>query len=211
MSLYNELGVPKNSDKDTIKRAYRRKAKKHHPDTPNGNKEAFMAIQRAYDVLGDDERRKRYDETGDDGQGQRQPSRVENLCSLMIGIALQKDPDTTDLIDAARGVVRESLNDLLRDKARSDAKADKFRRAAKRTKLKRPGDNVIAAAFERQAETEQCNAVRTQSAMDEFNAVAKLLDDYEYNADKPKPFGSASFTSVDELERLMPSSSHVIW
>jgi molecular chaperone DnaJ len=64
---YDTLGVPKNASADEIKKAYRKLARKHHPDANAGDKEAeerFKEIQHAYDVLSDPEKRKQYDRFG---------------------------------------------------------------------------------------------------------------------------------------------------
>ena len=59
---YKVLGVvPTATDKE-ITRAYRKLAKEHHPDTNPGSEERFKEISAAYDVLGDTEKRKEYDE-----------------------------------------------------------------------------------------------------------------------------------------------------
>ena len=68
--LYAVLGVPKNADADTIKKAYRRLAKDLHPDKNPGNakaEEKFKAVNRAFDVLSDPAKRKLYDEFGEEG------------------------------------------------------------------------------------------------------------------------------------------------
>ncbi|MDO4943056.1 MAG: DnaJ C-terminal domain-containing protein [Lachnospiraceae bacterium] len=64
---YEVLGVPKNADEKKIKQAYRKLAKQYHPDTNPGDKQAerrFKEISEAYDILGDKEKRKLYDQYG---------------------------------------------------------------------------------------------------------------------------------------------------
>ncbi|NLX62397.1 MAG: J domain-containing protein [Tissierellia bacterium] len=64
---YKILGVDKNATKEDIKRAYRKLAKKYHPDLHPNDKEAqekFKEINEAYEVLSDDEKRKQYDTFG---------------------------------------------------------------------------------------------------------------------------------------------------
>jgi molecular chaperone DnaJ len=65
--LYDTLGVAKNASQDEIKKAYRKLARKHHPDANPGDagaEERFKEIQHAYDVLSDAEKRKAYDRFG---------------------------------------------------------------------------------------------------------------------------------------------------
>ncbi|TJX13610.1 J domain-containing protein [Tissierella creatinini] len=64
---YKILEVDKNSSQNDIKKSYRRLAKKYHPDlNPNDNKaqEKFKEINEAYEVLGDEEKKKKYDTFG---------------------------------------------------------------------------------------------------------------------------------------------------
>ncbi len=66
---YKTLGVERTASEKEIKSAYRKLARKHHPDVNPGNKEAekrFKEINEAYQVLGDKEKRKKYDELGAD-------------------------------------------------------------------------------------------------------------------------------------------------
>src|SRR5690349_19498063 len=64
---YKTLGVAKDAKADEIKKAYRRLARKHHPDVNPGDKAAedkFKEVQEAYDVLSDDKKRKVFDRFG---------------------------------------------------------------------------------------------------------------------------------------------------
>lgn len=64
---YEVLGVDKNADEATIKKAYRQLAKKYHPDMNPGDKEAekkFKEASEAYAILSDAEKRRQYDQFG---------------------------------------------------------------------------------------------------------------------------------------------------
>mgnify|MGYP001562023196 CR=1 FL=1 len=64
---YDILGVSKDSSKEDIKRAYRKLAHKHHPDKNGGDEKKFKEINEAFQVLGDDSKRKHYDQLGTAG------------------------------------------------------------------------------------------------------------------------------------------------
>ena len=64
---YEVLGISRSADKDAIKKAYRKMAKKYHPDSNEGNPDAeekFKEVTEAYNVLSDPEKKKLYDQFG---------------------------------------------------------------------------------------------------------------------------------------------------
>jgi DnaJ-class molecular chaperone len=68
-SLYETLGVAKGASDDSIRKAYRKLARRHHPDVNPGDKkaeEAFKRIAAAYEVLSDEKKRAAYDEFGEE-------------------------------------------------------------------------------------------------------------------------------------------------
>src|SRR5699024_3008377 len=64
---YDILGVDRNASASKIKKAYRKKAMKYHPDRNKGNSDAeakFKEASEAYEILRDDQKRQRYDQFG---------------------------------------------------------------------------------------------------------------------------------------------------
>jgi DnaJ-class molecular chaperone len=73
---YKVLGVAKDASQDAIRKAYRKLAKELHPDLNPGNKEAetrFKEVGAAYDILGDPDKRARYDRGEIDASGAERP------------------------------------------------------------------------------------------------------------------------------------------
>lgn len=66
---YKALGVPRDADADTIKKAFRKLARQHHPDA-GGDEAKFKEINEAYEVLSDDKKRKLYDQYGTANENQ---------------------------------------------------------------------------------------------------------------------------------------------
>ena len=86
---YKTLGVPRTATADEIKKAFRKLARKHHPDA-GGDEAKFKELNEAYEVLSDEKKRALYDQYGTANENQIPARWAHNLpkyptrCSLCI-------------------------------------------------------------------------------------------------------------------------------
>lgn len=108
---YSILGVARGASADTIKNAYKEKAKQHHPDR-GGDTNKFAEISNAYDILKDPQKRAYFDHTGSDKpqafNQQRGPFGFEDIFSQVFRQQRQQPPEARismviDLADSLEG------------------------------------------------------------------------------------------------------------
>ena len=93
-SFYKILGVDQRADPEKIKKAYRRAAKRCHPDISPKGEEKFKAVQEAYETLSDPEKRAVYDR-----DTLEKPVHVTNVYSSPYSVPIRPRFDTFDEID----------------------------------------------------------------------------------------------------------------
>ena len=113
MSLYEILGVTKDATQDEIKRAYRRASRAAHPDRDGGSTAKQQAINDAYAVLSDPDRRARYDLTGQ-GDRQRDPTIAakEMLVDELHELLFPRGGELAFMIQESVGTSANILKDL---------------------------------------------------------------------------------------------------
>ena len=189
LDLYETLGVARDAEPADIVRAYRRAAKKAHPDS-GGSREAFALVTLARDTLTDDERRKRYDETGE--AGEKKPDQREaqalNMAIGAINMAIAEVESYIRASDQIVTVAVRSVTSALRERQsemkRLENAAEKMERLSKRLKAKKGKANRLSPMLLNQA-AEQRKAVRTVRDQAEIMTMAiAILEAHEF---KPEP------------------------
>lgn len=89
---YSTLGVSRGASEDDIKKAFRKLAHKYHPDKGTGDEKKFKEINEAYQVLGNTEKRARYDQTGQDYHSQGQGGGAQSGGFDFSGFSAQGGP-----------------------------------------------------------------------------------------------------------------------
>lgn len=191
MTHYEALGIERTASPEEVKAAYRRSASAAHPDRDGGSVERMAAVNRAYEVLGDAERRQRYDETGAD----HAPTSIEVAARSML---LQL---FSDLMDEHDGNLVEIGGQFLaahRDKLTAEIEKLKTQRAriVKRAgRVKAKGDENLVQMLADQKVAQIDEAVN-QSAMAHATTelAIKMLATYESEA-VPPPAPRPMFTT----------------
>lgn len=173
---YETLGGPPDADAATIKRAYRKRSSESHPDKESGSHEAQQAVNVAYAILSDPERRSRYD-AGEPEQASG-PSAAEQVVIQNFIAALQESDDT-NLIGSARARITRLIQSL--DSAVSDARRErnKLEKKAKRLVFKGQGESILHMVIE--ARCTEIGKLLDEANRDRPNLeqALKILDQYE--------------------------------
>ena len=192
MTLYGDLGIPKDASEAAVKQSYRSCAKATHPDR-GGDRNEFQRVLLAYKVLSDPAKRAEYDRTGEvpvdvpDQTMQKIIQTVAQVFDAALGglVNSGRNPTEHDLAHEMRDVVKKRIKQI-----ETDRKGPEKILAVLTTLLGRfevaEGENDMEALIANQVE----GVKRTLSAMEadkEFNeSVLAFLKQFKYRHDKKK-------------------------
>lgn len=192
MTLYRDLGVPADADASTIRKAYRKRAQKSHPDK-GGDPGAFHAIQRAYDVLCDPQRREKYDRTGNVGEepGLREQA-MQNIAAILQQTIDNVDVEHTDVLSELHRHVRTGLDKAKAEIAKCKEGIAKREKTIARFKRKGNGENLMSQFLEHDIRGRRTQIEGFERVLTVGEEMQRILAEYEYAADKRQ---SARYTT----------------
>jgi curved DNA-binding protein CbpA len=203
---YARLEVTKDADAATIKRAYRRKAARAHPDRRQGNGVEMADINLAYQILGDERARARYDSGGAVPEPEKS---LEMLAShLLVTIFTQLidkiDPEQ-DLIATIRQALEHNNSGAAAKKSEMEKEISRTKKRLKKLRYKQKA--TVANFFEKILNDRIEGAQRTiEEAVKHMQICSKaqdLLCDFSYEAASavPQVSGWLQFSQVNSPTR----------
>lgn len=193
MEHYKNLDIDENASASDIKKAYRGKASKHHPDK-GGDSEQFQKIQRAYLVLSDPKRRSRYDASG--GQDDQKTSVDTVLAEAYAALGQQfnsvmeqaiNNLANVDLVSVITESVlknRAAFNTQIIQQRQLKAKMEEAKERLSNTSEDKNFvpifENVIADNIKRI----DANVATAERNIEVNVVMEKLLKDYNYRKDE---------------------------
>lgn len=204
---YSTLEIPESASPEEVKRAYRKKAQKSHPDK-GGNLEEFQAIQKAYDVLGDPEKRAHYDSTGEDGKSPREDP-IGILAQIFQELAMRTDVVHTDLVEEVRKYLRGKRRDIFMELRNLRKQAKTWRQVERR--IKTAGFNPISHMARKNRESLANQYAGFRGARCTIREALKLMETWEYEADardygKPQVSAYSQEQMMSEIIQAMGSN-----
>jgi curved DNA-binding protein CbpA len=183
---YEALGVPRGASREEVKRAYRKRAQRTHPDKTGGDAQAFGAVQRAWDVLGDDAKRSRYDRGEETGA--HEPTLEERVLREVAAIVINAvqtcpDPASYDILGDCAGGVRQKIEHFKREISDAEKRAKRLKDCQRRIKRKNGRPNVISAMLDGQLAALARAIAAKRSDIELCEHVVVALGEYTYQVD----------------------------
>ena len=197
--LYDTLGVTRDADNATIKKAYRKKAQISHPDK-GGKPEEFHAVRKAYGILSDEDKRARYDETGDDGeQLSTEEIAYQKLSAMIISIIDSVDIERENVFDLIRAFINKQINESALEINRLKLSIKKREKAIKRIKRKGKGENIITMLLQRDITGIEGRIKAKENAIADDKLLLDLAANYEHETIPPDVIGKPAWFDLSNL------------
>ena len=177
---YTTLNVPRDASADDIKAAYRKACAQNHPDR-GGSTDAMAAINDAYAILGDQDRRKRFDETGAANEEATTDQRARSHIMQAFAHALENERILDPIV-----FVRDDLQNLIDQGARINLQATCLisRLNRQRGKLKSKSGNTMLHNIIDEKIRHSTEAIEHNKRGIEMAARAlEMLDDFDFEVE----------------------------
>lgn len=175
--LYKDLEVDEKATKAKIKRSYKKKAQQFHPDKKHGDVDKFKQITHAYKVLGNDDSRKRYDESGDESEFLDNNKRIYTFLSQIMMEVIQNNRKG-DLIKACEDAIQTNIINLKTKKTHFETQKQIFDNKLGRVITDDDNINLFENLILQQQKLMDDKIEEIDKAEDEFHQMLEMLKHY---------------------------------
>lgn len=199
MNHYQILGVPPNASPADIKSAYRKRSRKAHPDK-GGDHAEMAALNKAYEVLGDPERREQYDKTGSDAKVASLDELARQLLLFLFSQALEKRGfKKTNWVSLVRRSLQQGIRDGNGKIKQLKSELASLKENMKEVEVEEGEFNAFAAICEQRVESMECNLANMEMERDKGKRALELLEKYKCGVIEDverNPFGADYYSST---------------
>lgn len=190
-SLYDILGISKDADAETIRKAHRSAAMKAHPDH-GGTTEQMALVTLAKDVLTDAQRRATFDATGafDETEPNTLDAKAMNHITGFINAVIDSpnmDALTTDLVNLCSQHLAEQIRQIKAKGHELSKPLAKLEKVQKKFKRKAQGPNMIARLLEQRIEGTRNVIKQLEAEIPSYERAIQMIQEYEFTFDAPVP------------------------
>jgi curved DNA-binding protein CbpA len=185
--LYDILGVTCDATQEEIRKAYKSQAGKCHPDKNPDDPEAtvkFQALQKAYSILNDPEKRKRYDQTG----AEDNVPTLDEAANYLIAQVWLHSAERAGF--AARNYLLETTQALQNNLRQCTIDKKKFQNSYNKLEYlisKTEADPFMLRILEVKLQEIKHQKAHAEEATEVMTRALELLDGYKYTGEVPKP------------------------
>lgn len=196
--LYSHLDIPRDADAAAVRRAYRKRAKRDHPDA-GGSRDSFALTRLAHDILSDASRRAKYDSTGDTSETSPLNAHAEAVGCIveLFNITLAncakaaRDPLHLNIAREIEKLAAASLVEIEKQRAQLRAGRAHNERFLGRFKLRGAKAKSTANLLDQIMRSrlkpfdDQISQLDAKELI--FKAAITMIADYDFTADTPPP------------------------
>ena len=183
-SLYTILDVENDASQEDIKKAYRKKAQAHHPDKEGGDEELFKEIQKAYEILSDANKRKHYDETGEESKDNLNNEVIESLIGIVLNVVQNSDVRHVNILDSVRALVYQQQRRHLDNQNQMEKQMERILEASKRLSYNGNEENILKLALESQANKLNTSIKEVEKVLEIGEEILNVVSNYTYQVDQ---------------------------
>lgn len=184
MNPYEVLGVPRNATDKQIKLAYKRRAKKLHPDV-GGDPEEFLKLQHSYLVLSDPKQRSKYDNDGTIEDDIEQDGAINLLVNIFNEVLNQNVPYYVDYVHTMKQLLRKKQTEQQVRIPELEGDIKRFEQIRDRLSRKKNGNPILDQVLNNKIENCKGGIKACQESIQNYERAITILADYKFKVDTP--------------------------